>query len=206
MLRAILLKREERHCRGQMDSHQVQQGPGVRRGIQILKHTEPFYRSQLLLRLGFLTEGDPECWPTWTCWLRGGWGHSVKVVRSTSRGGVSSGLMVPWWEEHRRVAPQRPPPPYTSCLSEVSFQTFQRPYFWTLFLKAKQCCSSKNRTRLCPFVSRQLFKEPTPHQEPWGSTDHIRLPGGSRLVRGFGPRPQLCFTLVRGWMPSGLPD
>lgn len=90
-----------------------------------------------------------------------------------------------------------PTPPYTSCLSEVSFQTFQRPYFWTLSLKAKQCCSSKNRTRLCPFVSRQLFKEPTPHQESWGSTDHIRLPGGSRLVRVRSPSPTLLHVSAR---------
>lgn len=39
---------------------------------------------------------------------------------------------------------------YTDCLFEVSLETFQRPYFWTLFLRAKQSCSSKNRIYRCP--------------------------------------------------------
>lgn len=136
-----------------MDSHQVQQGPGVRHGIQILKHTEPFYRSQLLLRLGFLTEGDPECWPTWTCWLRWGWGHSVKVVRSTSREGVSSGFMVSWWEEHRRVAPQRPPAP--PPLHQLPFwgllSDFSEALFLDLIFKSETMLLLQEQNTPMPF-------------------------------------------------------
>lgn len=42
VLRAILLKRETRHRRSQMDSHWVRKRPGFGRGIQILKYTDLF--------------------------------------------------------------------------------------------------------------------------------------------------------------------
>lgn len=154
VLRAILLRREERHCRGQwtrigyskaLGSAVASRSWNTRTCFSEVSGCEDLIFWQRRTR----NAGLP-CWPSWPCWPRWRWGHSAKVVCPTSREGVSSGRMVPRWEKHGRAAPQPPPPPYTGGLSEVSFQTFQAALFLDLMFKSKTMLFLKEQNTAMP--------------------------------------------------------
>lgn len=104
VLRAILLKREKRHCRGQMDSRWVQQGPWVQTW-----HSDPEICGSVLQKLAVVKtwsfdKGGPWMlgFPTLANLNLLGQGHSVKVICSPPKRGQCSRLSAhrhttPWW-------------------------------------------------------------------------------------------------------------
>lgn len=117
-----------------MDSRQVHQGPGFRCGLQILKHMdleEPAVKTWFFDRRGPWMVGSPHR-PTWTCWLGQG----------QCKGSVLSAR--PWC--HMHSTPQRAGACGISVPHLLTLvESFQRPYFWTLFLKSKTKLFSKEQ-------------------------------------------------------------